>query len=241
MQQHAFANHLRDPESFPPPQGVDARRLAVYRELFSNNMEGLLSGNFPVIRQILGSNWTALVRAFYARHRCQTPLFTRIGEEFVAWLQQNEYSQWPWLAELAHYEWIELALHTSDVALPAHDPQGDLSIGIPIVSPYAIALAYAWPVHRIGPDRVPVALPDTATLLLARRTAQGEIRFAELSPGVYRLLELLQAAPTTGHAALVALAGELASSDRAHFMRQGMAMLQRLQREGTLLGTAVES
>jgi hypothetical protein len=31
--------------------------------------------------------WTRLVRAFFAQHRCATPWFCQIPEEFLRWLE----------------------------------------------------------------------------------------------------------------------------------------------------------
>jgi len=36
--QYAFAAHLRDPDNVPAPEGIEERRMAVYRELFFNNL-----------------------------------------------------------------------------------------------------------------------------------------------------------------------------------------------------------
>src|SRR5690606_8620869 len=82
--QRALAAHIRDPAGNPAPASMEARRLAVYRELFFNNIESMLAGNFPVIRRILvsdptGDRWSALVREFYRDHPARTPLFPRIA------------------------------------------------------------------------------------------------------------------------------------------------------------------
>ncbi len=239
-QQFTFARHLRDPLSNPPPPGIEDRRLAVYRELFYNNIEGLLAGNFPVMRKTLDdAAWHSLIRAFHAGHRCSTPLFTEIGREFIVFLESREEDiDPPWLAELAHYEWVELALQVSDEPLPAHDPNGDLLEGAPIVSPLAWALAYRWPVQRIGPAYRPDAQPQRTTYLIVRRDHQGSVCFSEISPLVYRLLELLGDSPKrSGREALVALSQEAGAGDAKQFVEDGAAMLQRLRDEGTVLGT----
>lgn len=243
-QLHAFAAHLRDPSAHPPPPGIEDRRLAVYRELVANNLRTLLAGNFPVIRQTLGDmRWESLVRGFQSTHRSATPLFTRIGGEFVGYLRtragdggSDEAATLPWLAELAHYEWAELALQIADDPLPAHDPAGDLLARRPLLSPHAWPLAYRWAVHRIAPGAEPATPPPAPTLLLLRRDAGGHVRFSELSPLVYRLLELADAgAHASGRALLGQLADEAGAHDRDAFLREGRAMLQRLRDEGTLL------
>ncbi len=240
-QQFQLAAHLRDPASNAPPPGLEDRRLSIYRELFFNNIEGLLSGNFPVIRKTLGDvRWRALAREFYARHRSHTPLFAEIGREFIRFLQDRagDGSEDPgWLAEMAHYEWVELGLQVADDEFPAHDPTGDLMSGVPVLSPVAWPLAYAWPVPHIGPDYQPATPAAAPTLVLVRRDAQFEIRFAEISPLVFRLLELLRAGESSGRKALEQLAIEAQADDVPGFVEQGRAMLQRMRDEGTLLGT----
>lgn len=239
-QQFTLSRHLRDPSLHPPPPGIEERRLAVYRDLFFNNIEGLLAGNFPVIRKTLGDDaWRALVRRFYADHRSQTPLFPEIAREFIRYLESRDDDALPpWLRELAHYEWVELALQIADDAVPAHVPDGDLLEGEPVVSPFAWALAYQWPVHRIGPAFQPDAPQAEPTLLLVRRDAGYQIRFAAISSLVYRLIELLGEGGRSGSDTLRKLAVEAGVDDVPAFVEQGAAMLSRMREEGTLLGTA---
>lgn len=243
-QQFALARHLRDPANFPPPPGIEERRLSIYRDLFFNNIESLLAGNFPVIRQTLGdAAWRALVRRFYAGHRSHTPLFPQIAREFIRFLQDNETTaEWPaWLPELAHYEWVELALQISDDATPPHDPGGDLLEGIPLASPFAWPLSYRWPVTHLGPDFQPVQPPATPTCLLVRRDSDHRIRFAALSPLAYRLFEQLQEGRHTGRTLLAGLAAEAGAPFDADFLAQGLALLERMREEGSVLGTRTES
>lgn len=242
-QQYQLARHLRDPTTNPAPAGVEDRRLKVYRELFYNGMESLLAGNFPVIRRALADGqWHGLVRTFYAQHRCRTPLFTEIGREFIDFLQAREAEGGgdpPWLAELAHYEWVELALQISQAQAPPV-PDDDIADAAllasrPRISPLAWALAYRWPVHRIGPSFRPPAPPPAPTLLLVRRDSRGRVHFSELSPPVWRLLELLgDDSHRSAGEVLRQLAGEAAADDVDGFMAQGTAMLRRLGCEGVL-------
>ncbi len=240
-QQWSLTRHLRDPEGEPAPEGIEPRRLQVYRELLFNNIEGLLAGNFPVIRRLLADEWPARVRGFYRDHRCQTPLFPEIAREFLRYLEARPDPGRPWLTELAHYEWVELALQISEQREQdvEADPHGDLLDGTPLLSPLAWPLAYQWPVHRIGPDWQPTPAARTPILLLLRRQDDGTVHFSELSPLAYRLLELLgpPGAPSGGQC-LQQLALEAGVACDDAFLQQGRLLLEQMRERRVLLGTA---
>lgn len=248
-QQFAFTAYLRDPAHHAAPEGIEERRLAVYRDLLFNSLEGLLASNFPVIKKTLGeTDWRALVRDFYANHRCATPLFTEVGKEFATYLEtsfprrrESRIAPLEWLPELAHYEYAELALAIAIASAepPAHDPDGDLLEGIPVSSPFAWPLAYRWPVHRIGPAFQPDSAPAQPTLLLLRRDQAGEVHFSELSPLTFRLLQYIdENVDATGASLLESLANEAAAPDRPAFLHEGAALLRQLRHDNVLLGTA---
>ncbi len=123
-----FASYIRDPENNPAPADVKQQRMDMYRELFFNNIEGFLSANFPVLRKILdGSRWIELVQDFYAKHPCKSPYFSEIPEEFLEYLQneRNNADDLPFMFELAHYEWVEMALSISKEEVIANNENLD--------------------------------------------------------------------------------------------------------------------
>ena len=239
-QQFALAAHIRDPEHAAPPPDIEDRRLQVYRDLFYNSLEGLLAGNFPVIRKILdGARWHALVRDFYREHRCATPLFPELPREFLQYLQTRDADDPPWLLELAHYEWVELALDLSDADPAPHDPDGDLLEGRPLLSPLAWPLAYAWPVHRISAAHQPTEPPPQPTFLLVQRGTNHRVHFNELTALSFRLLQRLADAPAlSGREQLHALAAEAGAADTDAFIAQGHAMLAQFRAAGIVPGTS---
>lgn len=238
----AMAQHVRDPHAHAGPPGIEARRLKIYSDLVYNNLDGLLAGNFPVIRKTLGdAGWRALLQGFLARHHSHTPLFTELGRELLAHLEAEPDPTRPWLAELAHYEWAELGLQLLDATLPPHDPDGDLLDGVPLLSPLAWPLAYRWPVNRIGPAFQPAQPPIEPTLVLLRREDDGRIHFSALSPLLFRLLELVDAnTEANGRQLMRQLANEAGQADFDGFLAQATPMLQRLRSEGVLLGTRID-
>jgi hypothetical protein len=236
----SMARYVRDPQHNAPPPGIEARRLAVYRQLFFGNVEALLSGGFPVMRASLGpKNWQALVESFYAGYRCRTPLFTEVSGEFVDFLAEgggDALDLPPWLVELAHYEWVEAALLLSDRREPAHDPEGDLLEGVPLLSNLAWPLAYQWPVSEIGPDYQPQEAPEQPTLVLARRGADQKVHFSRLAPLAHALLVSLQERSCSGREHLETLAQAI-GVDGAAILPQSLALLENLRAQGVVLGT----
>ena len=200
-QQKAFAAHLRDPDHVPPPAGIEPRRMAIYRELFFNNLVDLLGGSFPVARRILGTErWRRLVREFYAHHRAQSPYFLELPGEFLEWLTARTAraeDEPAFLQELAHYEWVELALAISEEVAPEAASASTLDpLDTPLaVSPLAWPLAYRWPVHRLGPDHQPAEPPPSPTFLVVYRDAADTVQFLEIGAETARLLDALDQAP----------------------------------------------
>lgn len=242
--QREFAAHLRDPARHPAPAGIEERRLQVYRELFFNNVAGLLAGTFPVLHALLGpERWQRLARDFYREYRCHTPLFLEVPREFVDYLgteRGERDNDPPFLAELAHYEWVELALaiEEQDLASVAVDPDGDLLAGIPVLSPLAWPLAYRFPVHRLGPEFQPAAPPPEPSFYIARRGRDEQVEFLQANAVMLRLVERLQQhSDLTGAAQLDALADELPQLDRATVLAGGASALHELRAADVVLGT----
>ncbi|MNF88362.1 hypothetical protein D3C84_708550 [compost metagenome] len=169
-------------------------------------------------------------------------MFTEISGEFVDYLAEgggDALDLPPWGVELAHYEWVEAALLLSDRREPAHDPEGDLLEGVPLLSSLAWPLAYQWPVSEIGPDYLPQEAPEQPTLVLARRGADQKVHFSRLAPLAHALLDSLQAQRCTGRQHLQGLA-EALGADSAAILPQGLALLENLRAQGVVLGTCAQ-
>lgn len=241
--QYAFAAHIRDPRANPRPAGVPARRMRVYNELLFNNLEGFLLACFPVTRKLLGARrWRRLVRAFFAGHRCRTPFFRQIPEEFVAWLRgvrAGHPEDPPFLPDLAHYEWVELALAVSPLEpdCTGVDGAGDLLTGRPALNPVAMLLTYPYAVHRIGSRFRPAAPDPQPTYLLVFRDLQDHIRFLVLNAVSARLVALLHQASLTGAESLETIVRELDHPNPAAVIQGGREILDGLRREEAVLGT----
>ncbi|MEM7084428.1 MAG: putative DNA-binding domain-containing protein [Pseudomonadota bacterium] len=241
--QYAFAAHIRNPDAVKGPDNIEDRRMAVYRDLFYNNVEGFLSRSFPVIRKLYSDErWHAMARDFFANHESDTPYFLEIPKEFLNFLtdERDNASDPPFLNELAHYEWAELAVSVMDVdldALPA-DRDGDLIDAVPILSPAAWSLAYRYPVHQIKPDFQPESPNEIPVFIVVYRDLTDKVGFIEINPVTARLLELMGDNDTeSGRALLTRIAGEIQHPDPNVVIDGGRDILENLRRHDIVLGT----
>lgn len=206
LTQQQFTAHLRDPEHINEPADIESRRMAIYRRLIYNNIESFLSNACPVLKQILQTaRWHELVADFIREHRCQSPLFNDIAREFVSYLENHpeQYRDLPFMAELAHYEWAELALSIANSEFQQRQVDADedlLQLALRR-SPLCWSFAYDYPVQVIAPDNLPENPAETPFFLLLYRNADDEVKFIELNAISARLIDLLETGQTGQQAA----------------------------------------
>lgn len=194
--QHQFTTYIRNPESAPAPNDVELRRMKIYRDLFFNNISNFLADNFPVLKAITPENqWQDMAHDFFARHPSRTPYFAEIAQEFIGYIQ-NERAQnpqakhdFPFLLELAHYEWVELVISIAEDKQQTN-PTEHLNIANAKLSlaNTALALAYQYPVHQISPDFIPLETPEQPTFLVVYREQDDKVSFLETNASTHQLI-----------------------------------------------------
>lgn len=240
--QYRLAAHIRDPEKHAAPADIEERRLAIYRELFFNNVSGLLAGTYPVLYEILGKSvWHTLIRDYFSRHQSHTPYFLEIPRDFLKYLENDRtpnQADPPFMLELAHYEWIELALSVDEAEpdLEGVDRDGDLMEGIPMVSPLVRVLSYRYPVHRIGPDYQPTKPPGEATWLVVFRDLHDSVGFLHINQVTARLIELARDRVRTGRQILGKIATEMGHQRPERVLEGGRDILKMLHEKAIILG-----
>lgn len=195
--QQRFMDHIKDPDAHPEIEGLEDRRLQVYRELFFNNIVGFIDSGFPVLASVYPrEKWLGLIRRFFIEHQCRSPYFIDISKEFVEYLS-NEYQvqeQDPaFLLELAHYEWVELSLSVrkEGEVLQYWDPQQQTLPQQVTLSPLADVLSYHYPVHQISPDYLPEAGQEP-TYLVVHREPNFQVKFTLINAITAHLLTVVE-------------------------------------------------
>lgn len=239
--QYAFAAAIRQPGSAPPPAGVPKERMDLYRDLIFNNAEDFIASGFPVLHDLLApERWQSMIRDFLWRHRSTTPYFTGIPAEFLSYLRHERGERDedpPFLLELAHYEWVELALSVDENEAPPVEPKliaDPLSFRLRL-SPTAWPLTYRFPVHRISRDFQPERPPQEPTWLAVYRDQRDDVRFLELNAVTYRLLSLIGEQPAlSARIYLERIAIELGHAEATPLLGHGTDLLRDLARRGVI-------
>lgn len=201
--QYQFTAHIRDPENQPAPAHIEARRIAIYRDLVFNNINNTLMNAFPVIFAIVTEQeWLDMMRDFLIRHRCKTPLFTEMAAEFITYLEHHAPDHYPFINELAQYEYIELALSIDQHEFESTQLADNVDVlTLPLrLSPLARLLIYRFAVQQICVDNQHSQPAATPVCLLVYRNVNDMVKFIEINPISARLLDLVDNGKT-GHQA----------------------------------------
>ncbi|MCZ6802923.1 MAG: putative DNA-binding domain-containing protein [Proteobacteria bacterium] len=239
-----FTQHMRDPKNNPAPEGVEDRRIAIYRDLVYNNIESFMANNFPVLRKITADEqWHDMLRDYVSHHKAHTPLFPKMPLEFLQYLEheRKEHPEDPpYLLELAHYEWIEpaLSIDTRNIDFSNVDHEGNLLEGVPVLNPLSLALEYTWPVHEISPTNLPDTPPHEKTYIVVYRNQDDEVGFMVLNPVSAKLIEYLQSEEILpGREILKKIGEELNHPNPRVVIEGGHDILKEFLNKQILLGT----
>jgi hypothetical protein len=205
------------------------QRLLVYRDLVQGGLEDPLPDCFPFTHRILeeAGAWEDCVRAFIASRSLRSPYYRAINPTFVSWLADSAWGQdrWPFLLQLAHFEYIEVEV----LRWPEEAPPGDLG-GEPgpdrhvVFDGAARNLAYQWRVHESG-EEDPRPGPGEALLFCYRDRNLG--------------FESLEVDPHTSAFLARCLEGEVLGEAAAGVgmdLAEAQHLLRRLQEDGAVLG-----
>jgi uncharacterized protein len=240
--QIAFTAHIRNPSANKKPAKVKVARMAIYREIVFNNIFGAVSTCFPVCKNVLGTHaWHRLVRGFFAEHQATTPIFREIPQQFLQFL--NAGNDLPiddlpiYLGQLAHYEWVELAVATQQTEATKLSKKTDYLNEKPILAPAHQLLTYDYAVHTISKRKQPKS--TTQTHLLVFRNAENQVKFIELNPITFQLLNLIQNNTFTGKQALMRLAEDMQHPNVDAIIAFGEEILTDLANQQAIIGSVL--
>ncbi|GIU15425.1 MULTISPECIES: DUF2063 domain-containing protein [unclassified Shewanella] len=227
--QQNFMDCIKDPSRLPP-EGIEARRMKIYRELFFNNIDGFISNAFPVLKSLYKQqDWLDLVQKFFVTHDCHTPIFLEISQEFLVFLQ-TEYEATeldpPFMLELAHYEWLELVVAVAqDSAQQRLIAPSDIETKKLCVAATAQVAQYAYDVQHISPDYRPQEAASEPQCFCIYRDADDEVSFLNLNPLTAQVLAYMAQHESVDYQELVTWLLQTFTHIQADVLQQGCLQL----------------
>lgn len=198
--QNEFMNHIRQPDNNPRPADVEDRRMAIYRDLFFNNINGFVSSAFPVLKTLYTEqDWLLLVRQFFSEHHCHSPYFLDIAGEFITYLTTRytlkEHDPVFMLA-LAHYEWIELDVSVTQ----GNSNEQPLSVNklthCPLyLSTTARNLSYDYAVQNISAQFKPEQPSAQPHYFVVYRDSEDDVQFLATNAMTAMMLSMIESEP----------------------------------------------
>lgn len=233
--QAQFTAYIRNPAQNQKPPKVNTSRLAVYKKAVFNNIVESVSVCFPVCQVVIGKRaWQKLIREFVVTFAAASPIFREIPQQFLLFLEHIE-SVPAYFKQLAHYEWVELTITMQQTEPAVIAKKADLLHEKPILAAAHMLLEYDYPVHQISAKSKPKQ-PQKTTLLVFRNP-EFEVKFIELNPVTYRLLQLIKEHDLTGEQALTQLANEIRHPDVNVIIQFGLGILTDLANQQAIIGS----
>ncbi|MER2491426.1 HvfC family RiPP maturation protein [Catenovulum sediminis] len=199
-----FAKTIRNPLNSGKCSTLPEQRVAVYQELFINNMQDSLTTVFPVLAKIYGEvNWPKVVRQFFQIHKSRSPYFSDLASEFIDFLSEEYDSKDapPFYLYLAHYEWLELSIAIKQASYKRSKIK-NLETQFFVLSDVAQMVSYPFPVHKITVDYQPQAEQDT-TYLVVYRDFNERVQFLEINAVLAFTLDLVDKSVANTFSALL--------------------------------------
>lgn len=189
--QNAFCNWIRDPKQ-PIPSSFETERMRVYRELLFNNVSSFVDLVYPVARSILPKpTWQQLLEEFFQKSTNQSPFYNDISLQFREYLDEQQHpvlQEYPWLAELLQFEWLELYLDTVEIEEKTFSPASAWQLNTHIW-----ILVYQYPVYLWTTEQQ--YFEHSPSAVMVWRNHHDQVCVEPLSPLFACLIEQLNQAP----------------------------------------------
>jgi hypothetical protein len=167
--------------------------------------------------------------------------------EFLKYLmheRQPQQDDFPFMQELAHYEWVELALTVTDTEIDFSkvDVNGELLEGIPVLSPTAWPLSYSYPVHQISEEFLPDQPGEQPTHLIVYRDRHDDVHFLEVNAVTAHMLQMIShGKDLTSKDILNQIAEQLNHPNPDVVIQGGLQILHDLKTRDVILGVNIST
>lgn len=137
---------------------IDERGVRLYSSLMEIGRQDLMSSIYPYTKLLVGKAFSEMVNDYFEKMPPQHYNLNQSARRFPDYIRDyagKQMKRYPFLSELAEYEWLELAVMEDDaqisVSLGEEDPVDPLKFAaaVPILNPTLVTRAYKYPIADI--------------------------------------------------------------------------------------------
>jgi hypothetical protein len=237
---------------------IDHQGVKLYASLIDLGRLDLMSSIYPHCKKILGKHFSTLVQEYMETmppDHFNLNQSARKFSEFLANYAEPHLKRHPFLAELADYEWIELAVLEADVLVDLSaevDGQSVLqcesseeldlkafAASVPRLNGTVLTRAYKYPISEIVTlleqgEKLPRRQKAKASYVLAYRDADHSCHYLDVSELTVEIVSMMASKPDSTYGELIGLACS-ASSDVEETVSDFLTMVEEFKSLGVIL------
>jgi hypothetical protein len=229
---------------------VDPRGVRVYATLLRNSQQSLMDSIYPGCAKLLGKHWYAMVSDYF--ETCPPTHFNlnAAASEFSKFLKERTepcVNRYPFLYELADYEWIELEIleHAGEPIKGEQinlDEPAAFQVFAPIVNPVMIVRHYLYPIAKVvdwlrAGVKLPRRIGKQAThMIVYRDPDELDARFLELGELAVSIVEKASQ-ETVSYADLIGFAVARSGGDAQATVVEVLSLFERLHELKLFMGS----
>lgn len=238
--------------SFDPilVEQIDRNGVELYAGLLNYGHHDVLDSIYPLCAKLLGKSWFDAVERYLKEFPPTHFNLNRIGKNFPRFVREHmeqESKRYPFLYELADYEWLEMELLECRTQAPKSELESletpeQFALFAPIVNPVLALKHYHYPLTSIAakleqPKSGAIKTRRKETnVIIYRDPHNHRCRFMSVGSTARAIIETAQRA-TTPYTELIALAvSSNPQSDPQATISEFLDLIERLQSAQLLLG-----
>ncbi len=237
---------------------IDHRGVKLYASLIDLGRLDLMSSIYPLCKKVLGKHFSALVHEYMETMPPDHFNLNQAARKFPQFLANHaeaHLKRHPFLAELADYEWIELAVMEADVLLDLSSAVCDQSVlqsnsseeldlkafaaSVPRLNPTVVLRAYKYPISEIAHlleegEKLPRRQKAQASWILAYRALDHNCHYLDVSELTSEIVASMASKSDSSYGELIALACRH-SSNIEETVADFLSMVEEFKSLGVIL------
>jgi hypothetical protein len=228
----------------------DLKGVNLYGGLISYGHKDVITSIFPYCCRLIGKKWDATLEDYLLKFPPDHYNLNRLCKRFPQYITEyggKDLKRYPYLAELADFEWIELEKMEQDVFIALHGHESlttpeQISHLHPIVNPTLTIRHYNYNVlaltERLESGAKPGKVdPDPTAIAIYRQATSHDCAFVELSDTAAKVVELSAIKPTTYQNLLSAALAFSHEVEPQQAVLDYLEMIEDLQQMGVFVGS----